>query len=753
MKASQRKALTLAVCFCLSILLSFAHSLSNIAVAQTQSVSVFDSRLDSQIAQAQELQSLGFYRRALLQLEALNLFDQPNSTLKIDGLHLLSDLQRTVGSLDAAKETIEAALATAQAVSTSLESQPLEAGQNDVRIAPLLLSLGHIAAASGEIEQALAQYERVDAIAPNPQVRLRSQLSKLLLLRDTSDDISDQAQIEALYSDIQTLIDSLGVDKLTVNARLELASYQIEDSRSNNSITPQSIAQNLATAQRQAHEISDSRAESYALGYLGELYLSQQQLTEAETVLERALEMAEALNAADLAYQWQWSLGRVHRQQDQIAQALANYENAAKNLETLRGDLIAVAPDLRFDFKEKVEPVYREWVDLLLNRQPTPADLTKAQLAIESLQLAELEDFFRAPCIPPSTDINQLIESTSSPTAVLYPIILSDRLEILLRLPGQPLQQYTVPIARTTLEGLLDQFQSDLRLPFTINRLQPLAARLYDLLIRPMQSVLERDRIDTLVFVLDGSLRNVPMSALYDGQRYLVEDYSIAIAPGLQMVDPQPLATEELTTLVAGLSEGRHGFSDLPFVKQEVSQIQQITNSRVLLNEDFTKVRFTELLNNNSHRVVHLATHGQFSADAEETFILAWDDPIKVDEFNALLRQSDQNFRQDRPNAIELLILSACETALGDRRAALGIAGVAVQAGARSTLATLWNLDDETGALFSDYFYQALQQPTFSKAQALRSAQLQLLRGEGTDNSIYQHPRYWASYVLLGNWL
>ncbi|MEM8503848.1 MAG: CHAT domain-containing protein [Cyanobacteria bacterium P01_D01_bin.1] len=753
MKASQRKALTLAVCFCLSILLSFAHSLSNIAVAQTQSVSVFDSRLDSQIAQAQELQSLGFYRRALLQLEALNLFDQPNSTLKIDGLHLLSDLQRTVGSLDAAKETIEAALATAQAVSTSLESQPLEAGQNDVRIAPLLLSLGHIAAASGEIEQALAQYERVDAIAPNPQVRLRSQLSKLLLLRDTSDDISDQAQIEALYSDIQTLIDSLGVDKLTVNARLELASYQIEDSRSNNSITPQSIAQNLATAQRQAHEISDSRAESYALGYLGELYLSQQQLTEAETVLERALEMAEALNAADLAYQWQWSLGRVHRQQDQIAQALANYENAAKNLETLRGDLIAVAPDLRFDFKEKVEPVYREWVDLLLNRQPTPADLTKAQLAIESLQLAELEDFFRAPCIPPSTDINQLIESTSSPTAVLYPIILSDRLEILLRLPGQPLQQYTVPIARTTLEGLLDQFQSDLRLPFTINRLQPLAARLYDLLIRPMQSVLERDRIDTLVFVLDGSLRNVPMSALYDGQRYLVEDYSIAIAPGLQMVDPQPLATEELTTLVAGLSEGRHGFSDLPFVKQEVSQIQQITNSRVLLNEDFTKVRFTELLNNNSHRVVHLATHGQFSADAEETFILAWDDPIKVDEFNALLRQSDQNFRQDRPNAIELLILSACETALGDRRAALGIAGVAVQAGARSTLATLWNLDDETGALFSDYFYQALQQPTFSKAQALRSAQLQLLRGEGTDESSYQHPRYWASYVLLGNWL
>ncbi|MEO0707742.1 MAG: CHAT domain-containing protein, partial [Cyanobacteria bacterium J06649_5] len=113
------------------------------------------------------------------------------------------------------------------------------------------------------------------------------------------------------------------------------------------------------------------------------------------------------------------------------------------------------------------------------------------------------------------------------------------------------------------------------------------------------------------------------------------------------------------------------------------------------------------------------------------------------------LRQSEQS----RRGAIELLILSACETAAGDKRAALGLAGVAVQAGARSTLASLWSLDDETGALFSDYFYQALQSPGISKAQAVRQAQLQLLGKARSPNSPYQHPRYWAPYILLGNWL
>ena len=717
------------------------------AAAQTPAVVAYDSQLQAQISRVQELQSLGFYHRALLQLSDLDLPSQPDSPIKVHGLHLLSDLQRMVGDLVKAKETIESVIALTQTIN---DQTP-----NAIEIAPMLLSLGHIAAASGETEQALEQYASVNAITSDPQLKLRSHLSQLPLLTE----IGNQPQIKTLYADIQTLIESLPVNKITVNARLELARHYIENPVESDIITPRAIAQNLATAKNQAQTLADKHAESYALGYLGELYFKQRQLSDADIVLRQALEIAEALRSPELTYQWQWALGKVHVQQNRTALAMSDYENAVDSLKTLRGNLIAIAPDLRFDFTEKVEPVYREWVDLLLRGQSTEesaeevatksANLRKAQSAIESLQLAELENYFAEPCVPISQDISQIIENTTSPTAVLYPIILRDRLEILLKLPDQSIQQYTVAIDQLALEELLNQFQFDLRLPFTINELRALSVQLYDLLIRPTQSALEQNNIDTLVFVLDGALRNIPMAALYDGQQYLVENYSIALAPGLQLVAPQPLANKKLTTLVAGLSEARHGFSTLPFVKAEVSQVQQTTSSRVLLNEDFTAAQLTTLLNSADYQVVHLATHGQFSSDAENTFILAWDKPILVDAFNTLLRQSDQTSE----NSIELLILSACETALGDRRAALGIAGVAVQAGARSTLATLWNLDDETGALFSNYFYQALQQPNTSKAQALRFAQLHILKGGDANSQRYQHPRFWAPYILLGNWL
>ncbi|MEL6815167.1 MAG: CHAT domain-containing protein, partial [Cyanobacteria bacterium J06598_3] len=256
-------------------------------------------------------------------------------------------------------------------------------------------------------------------------------------------------------------------------------------------------------------------------------------------------------------------------------------------------------------------------------------------------------------------------------------------------------------------------------------------------------------QIDTLVFVLDGFLRSIPMAALYDGQHYLIENYSIALAPGLQLVDPKPLKRQQLNTLIAGLSESRHGFSALPAVKTEVDQVQQTTNSQVLFNETFTETNLADAINNTPYPLVHLATHGQFNADPTDTFLLAWDKPIPVNALNRLLRQGEQT----RQGAIELLILSACETAAGDKRAALGLAGVAVQAGARSTLASLWSLDDETGALFSNYFYQALQNPELSKAQAVRDAQLQLLNNPQAPNNTHQHPRYWAPYILLGNWL
>ncbi|MGB3294865.1 MAG: CHAT domain-containing protein [Phormidesmis sp.] len=691
--------------------------------------------LRSQLNQAQALQALGFYRRAQILLTDLApaLDSQPDADLKATGLRLLGDLLRTTGDLEASQTALATSLATAQTLPSP------EAA------ATTLLSLGHTAEARGNSALALDYYQESSAIATTPQTKLRAQLSQLDLLQ-----VSERAAETAnLYSEIQTHLSTLPVNRTTLNARLDLARHQIEDP----SIAAQSIARSLAIARQQAQTLNDLRAESYALGTLGTLYVKQQQFSDAQIAFQQALQLAENLNAADIAYQWQWQLGRLYKQQNDSARALTAYENAAQNLESLRGNLIAIAPDLRFDFREKVEPVYREWVDLLLAKS-TATDAQKqerratAREAIESLQLAELENFFQEPCVALSQEIDQIIENTTSPSAVIYPIILADRLELILKLPQQPLQQYTVPVSQTQLETLLTQLQADLRLPYTLNAVKAESAQLYDWLIRPTETALADSQIDTLVFVLDGFLRSIPMATLYDGEQYLVEKFSIALAPGLQLVAPEPLERSALSAVIAGLSESRHGFSKLPYVQSEVEQVQQTTQSHVLFNETFTEANLAALLNNTSSSLIHLATHGQFSSQPEDTFILAWDRPIRVNEFNQILRQSEQS-RQG--TAVELLILSACETAAGDKRAALGLAGIAVQAGARSTLASLWNLDDETGALFSDYFYQELRNPDLSKAQALRNAQLRFLN---KDSPLpYQHPRYWAPYVLLGNWL
>jgi CHAT domain-containing protein len=142
--------------------------------------------------------------------------------------------------------------------------------------------------------------------------------------------------------------------------------------------------------------------------------------------------------------------------------------------------------------------------------------------------------------------------------------------------------------------------------------------------------------------------------------------------------------------------------------------------------------------------VVHLATHGQFSSKAEDTFILTWDDRININQLNNVLKTRDRT----ESSIIELLVLSACQTAVGDKRAALGLAGMAVRAGARSTLASLWSVNDAATASFMIQFYQNLADSKVTKAEAVRRAQQSLLQ-----NPEYSHPYFWAPFILVGNWL
>jgi CHAT domain-containing protein len=542
----------------------------------------------------------------------------------------------------------------------------------------------------------------------------------------------------------------------------------------NSSIVPESVAESVsvnteavswreivelgAKAVKLARELGDLRATAYALGTLGGVYEENQQWFEAQKCTEKALLLSQnvQLNSPDLAYQWQWQLGRIrwHREAKDIPGAIAAYTAAFNTLQSVRNDLVPISRDGQFDFRDRIEPVYRELVDLLLQgEEPSPDNLKQARNVIEALQVAELDNFFRDACVPIKT---KQIDGLDRTAAVIYPIILEDRLEVIVSLPNQLLHHRSSDAPRKKVEDFVKKLQDELSEAGERAEVPKLSKIFYEWLIEPFNKDLKQyPDLKTLVFVLDGSLRNIPMGVLYDYDEvtqkghYLIESYAIAVAPGLQLISPNFWQAERLKVLIAGLSEerqfpGRTPFPALKYVEQELGNIQKEVPSseKPLINQDFLKNSLKNQINSLRSSVVHIATHGEFSSDPEQTFIVAYDDVIQSKELSDIL----SGRRASEGNSIELLVLSGCKTAKGDPRAALGLAGVAVRSGARSTLATLWYVDDESTAELMVQFYNELKKPHVSKAEALRQAQLSLLAKQSDSY-------YWAPFVMLGNWL
>lgn len=695
--------------------------------------------IGSLINQAQAQQTLGLYLQANRTLAQVGqtLQNQPDSTLKAMGLRSLGNALRVVGNLNKSRQALEQSLAVAQNLQSSSD------------ISAALLGLGNTARAQQDTQTALAYYQQVADVSTSPITRTQAQLNELSLLLETQ----QLSSARTLGSQLQAQLANLPPSRATVYAQINFAKSLARLKQTGTAGTPswEEIGQRLAAAIQQAKSLKDQRAEAYALGHLGELYEQTQQLGDAQNLTEQALLIAQSVNAPDIAYRWQWQLGRLHKAQGNRKGAIAAYSDAVKTLQSLRSDLVAINREIQFSFRDEVEPIYRQLVDLLLQPEGisghTQENLIKARNVIESLQLAELDNFFRTACIEGQpVQIDQVVDQDDPTAAVLYPIILPDRLEVILKLPQQEqLLQYETPVAQDDVEKTLATLRRKLTLPYTLREVQSLSKQVYDWLIQPAEAELAKTQIDTLVFVLDGSLRNIPIAALYDGEQYLVEKYGVALTPGLQLLSPKSLERRELKALTAGLTESRLGFPALTNVAFELEEIQSEVPSTVLLNQEFTNTTLQKEINSVPVPVVHLATHGQFSSNKEETFILTWDGRLDIEGLSRLLRQTDQS----RTNAIELLVLSACQTATGDNRATLGLAGVAVRAGARSTLASLWSLDDESSAVLMSQFYRELAADTTrNKAEALRLAQLSLLH-----NPRYQHPRYWGPFVLVGNWL
>lgn len=513
------------------------------------------------------------------------------------------------------------------------------------------------------------------------------------------------------------------------------------------------IGQLLAGTVEQARRLKDGRTESYAIGTLGHLYEVNQQWQEAQKLTEQALQLAQASSAPEITYRWQWQLGRILVQTGDLKGANLAYGAAVQNLQALRSDLVAISPEAQFNFRDSVEPIYRQSVEVLLKSlgsdpKANEAKLEEARRRIEALQLAELDNYFRQACLEGRfVALDNLVDQQNPTTAIFYPIVLPDRLQVIVKIPNQPLQLHTEALPQVTVERTLRELRRTVVDPDEANRFQQLAQQVYGWLITPVEANDRLKHVNTLVFVMDGAFRNIPIAALSDGKQYLIQKYAVSLSLGLQLLDPKPLSQAPLNILAAGLQNPQPPFQEkyapLPGIATEFNLIRQLkVPARFLQEQEFNKSALRQAVQRTPFNVLHLATHGNFSSQPGGTYVLAYDGQIDVNQLGELLR----NREQISDEAIELLVLSACQTVQGDQRAVLGIAGFALRSGARSTLASLWRIDDEATSEMIGTFYEELTSRSATKAAALQKAQLKLINDGKT-------PDTWAPYVLVGNWL
>ncbi|EDX83577.1 tetratricopeptide repeat domain protein [Synechococcus sp. PCC 7335] len=693
-----------------------------------------DGVLLSKVNQIQALRSLGYYSQSQQIVVDIQqtLSALPDSLLKAQSLQTVGISFISLGQLEAARAAFSKSLVIAQQF-------------NDTNtIASAYFQLGNTAQAADnfgtelEIETAQHFYQQALASAdPDSRIWLEIALNQSRLLVQQPEEAA-LSLASPLIEEVRSRLADLSPSRWTIYAQINLAetllSFPGEE--------PSGI-EVLTNALSQSRSLKDRRAESYVLGQLGKFYEHAKQWSDALLLTEQALQQAQQLQANEMIASWQWQRGRILNAQGEKEKAIAAYSQAVILLESLDQDLVAPGSEAQFSFQQRVEPVYRELVALLLDGvDQLPANkqqqrLIKSRDVIESLQLAELENFFREACL---TYEPRPIDEIDSHAAVIYPIVLGDRLEVILTLPGQPLQHYGnfLPDQLATFQAL----RQALNPAFPATEILAPAQQIYDWLIRPAETILTEQSIERLVFVPDDYLRSVPMSVLHDGSQFLIEKYGVALTPGLQLFEPSKLNSQQLKVLAGGITAAQQGFGALPAVDAEVAEIRAQFPSQVLLNADFTNPNIAKEIEDVPFSVVHLATHGQFSSKAEDTFILTWNNQLQIRELERLLQQ------RELQTPVELLVLSACQTAKGDNRAALGMAGIAVRSGARSTIASLWSVQDRSTAELMSRLYQELNQTQTSRTEALRQAQLSLL-----NTPDYAHPYYWAPFVLIGSWL
>lgn len=478
-----------------------------------------------------------------------------------------------------------------------------------------------------------------------------------------------------------------------------------------------------------ADEIGDKRALAFTYGLMADLKaLRAAPVAEVKTDYSRAQAIAQSVQAFDISYELAYKLAQLEEDAGHRAMAAQHYRSALAALTHVREDLVAVNTELRFNFREKIEPVYRDYMKLLVAEGEQ--NLSQVIAIHNSLQLAQLENFLKC---------GRLLSSSSETSKTKIHIInLDDTIEVVVE-NQKGLYGSSLP-AREVLQAarnLLLNTQSPTFLETPEEDILPYSQLLYDQLVRPAMVAGWISGSENFSFILDAPFQSIPMGLLHDGQQYLAATH--VLSNSLQLQTPGILSSRR-RALFAGISQQapsftEPGFSPLPETEFEAESVMAYMRSKVLLDDDFTVEKLEDNIVDD-YQIVHISTHGQFSSVPEQTFLVAWDGFIDIREMATVFQSA---------GSIDLLVLSACQTASGDERSILGLAGIAVQTGARSAIASQWLVDSTGSSVLMDRFYEAMGQG-LDTAEALQQAETELM-----NSSAFSHPFYWAPFVLIAS--
>jgi CHAT domain-containing protein len=595
--------------------------------------------------------------------------------------------------------------------------------------------------------------------------------------------------LENISTEVLALKDDVIKIKLLLTVGEQLLAMPPADSKDAQQRQVKDTYQVLNSAYQLADTQHKVRLRSQAEGYLGRLYAAQQRNQDALVWLDKAIFDAQQVNATDLLMQWELQSGQLFHANGDSNAALLAYQHAVKHLKDIRYGVPGTLHNGHSSIKEIIDPVYRGLADILLlqARQASSNDVKQGLLkqaidAMETIKKTELEDYFNDRClVDDDTSIN-LKDVLLPGIGIIYPVILPDRVELLFRAgDSAQFEQQSVPVPATEVVDTAMQMTQFLR--DGEGNYRPASRKLYGWLLKAYDKRLRGKGLTTVIYVPDGPLRQVPFSALLNDKKFVLEDYSVVTLPGLTLKKKGVEQAKQARVLIAALSKpdgasidelmqssidgamGERGIVDsaeanatsenihpkvtreqlveklsLPSINDEVSELQKNRVNTTLLNQSFTYGGIKQSVSSDDYSIIHIASHGYFGKNADESFVMTYDRNLKLGDFQSMLSTD-----KVKKAPIDLITLSACQTAAGDDRALLGFSGMAIKTNALSAIGTLWSVNDEATATLMKAFYADLNR--FPKAQALRQAQLTLL-----GDKELKHPHYWSPFIMVGHW-